>query len=742
MSHLHRLQLSADDEGSQIRIRANLLLEDGPQSDGAIPIRFVSAGQSMPLRGFRNGIRFTAAALRQAVDDGHFTGAAVFFTHVLDSSTRDVRDLAGVTANATFNEETQAVEGVVIPYSNGAGQELTSLASDFRRHRESGIDRPDVGVSLDAFFILDKSSSPPRTERMAELLSVDIVFKPAAEGRILAQDPGPGGSPPMELEQDRIVEILAASGLPQPAQDRLAAASYETEEQLQEAIAQAQAEAETPSADTDGNGEPAGEQPDPQAQPVAAGQAAPGSHSPAHPLTPTPAQAQPWLQALRQEAVNARLATSELPQPVQQRLAAGDYSSPQDLDRAIAGARDELAALAEDGIINIGGQAPRAGLATNGGRAHIHGMATGLEAFEGAVDWLFGVSESQTPDPFLRDIKQLYLALTGDYEFRGTFNADRVHLTGATTTTLADIAANAMNKVIIQQFSVLTHWRWYERVTLPTPNDGSVQDMQWSALGGISNLPTVPEKGAYGELDMSDVKETDSFTKYGGYVPITLELIRNSDIQRMQAVPRALALAAVRTRSKQVSDIFTSNFGVGPTLGQDSKALFHADHNNLATTAFGTNASAWRAARTEMFEQTEINSGKALGLFPRYWLGPADLYDQALEIFGYGEGMPTTYTPEAQSRGFADPRPVPLAVPDFTDDNDWAYIADPQVFPVIHISYAQAPGGGMHPAPELFTVTSPTAGLMFTNDVLPIKVRDWFAVGVNGYRGIGKRNVA
>ena len=31
---------------------------------------------------------------------------------------------------------------------------------------------------------------------------------------------------------------------------------------------------------------------------------------------------------------------------------------------------------------------------------------------------------------------------------------------------------------------------------------------------------------------------------------------------------------------------------------------------------------------------------------------------------------------------------------------------------------------------------------MFSNDVLPIKVRDWFAVGVNGYRGIGSRNVA
>ena len=74
---------------------------------------------------------------------------------------------------------------------------------------------------------------------------------------------------------------------------------------------------------------------------------------------------------------------------------------------------------------------------------------------------------------------------------------------------------------------------------------------------------------------------------------------------------------------------------------------------------------------------------------------------------GYGEGMPTTYVPEAQDRGIEDPRPVPLVVPDWTDAADWAYIVDPMIYPVIQISYAQAPGGGSHPAPELYSVTDP-----------------------------------
>jgi hypothetical protein len=418
---------------------------------------------------------------------------------------------------------------------------------------------------------------------------------------------------------------------------------------------------------------------------------------------------------------------------VRRRLAAGAYESPEALAAAIDGARDELAALAAANVISIGGSPPR---------GRIGAMSTGLEQVGNALAWLFGVREAALPEPSLRSVRAVYHALTGDYDFYGRFEAERVVLEGATTTSLANLAANAMNKVIVQQFSALTFWRWYEQIAYPTPNDGSAQDMQWTVVGGIANLPSVPENGAYDELDVADAAEVDSFVKYGGYVPITLELIRNSDIQRLQAIPRALALAAVRTRSAKVAAIFTANDGTGPVLSQDSTPLFHLDHGNLATTALGSTPAAWRAARAECFKQTELGSDQRFGLFPKYWLGPADLYDAALSLFGYGEGAPTNYTPEAQSRGIHDPRPLPLAVPDFTDTTDWAYIVDPLVFPVIHISYAQAPGGGTHPAPELFTVASPTAGLMFTNDVLPIKVRDWFAVGVNGYRGIGKRNVA
>jgi hypothetical protein len=437
-----------------------------------------------------------------------------------------------------------------------------------------------------------------------------------------------------------------------------------------------------------------------------------------------------WDEAYRQTAARAIIAHSELPAIVRERLSAQRYQTPEDVEKAIENARAELAALHDQNVINLPGR-PRVQ------------VRDPLDEARDLWSYMFGAADAPTPAANMRRVDQLYVAMTGDVHFRGVFDPTRVQFAGATTATLADMAANAMNKVMVEQFQAMDHWRWFERIASVEPNDGTLNPMKWITISGISNLPTVAEGASYTELAVSDVAENDSFAKYGGYVGITRELIKNSQIAKMQAIPRALATAALRTRSAAVSAIFTSNSGVGPTLEQDSTALFETNtHKNLLTTALGTDATAWRAARAECFQHTEVGSGKALGIYPRFLLVPAELYDTALSILGYGEGMPTTYAPEAQARGFVDPRPIPLVVPDWTDATDWAYIVDPAVFPVIQMSYSQNPGGRNHPTPELYAVTSEQSGLLFSNDTLPIKVRDEFAVGVNGPRGIGKRNVA
>jgi hypothetical protein len=374
-------------------------------------------------------------------------------------------------------------------------------------------------------------------------------------------------------------------------------------------------------------------------------------------------------------------------------------------------------------------------------------MATPADQAQQIVDWMFGVQDTKLPEPAMRTPRAFYHALTGDFSWQGSVVPTQVQFASASTTNLADLAANAMNKVLIQQWPALDAYRWFEQVVTVAPNDGSVHDMAWIQFGGISNLPQVVQGGTYTELNVADSRENDSFAKYGGYVGVTIEMWRNNDMQQMHAIPRALAVAAVRTRSAAIAGIFTATSGTGPTLDDDSTVLFHSTHgSNVQTTALSV--AAWKAARLECFKMAELGSGKPLGLYPKYALIPADLWDDALVYFGYGAGpggYPGTANndthPYALGRSSSDPRPIPVVVPDWSDGNDWAYLVDKALHPVIMMTYAQNPGGGSHPMPELFSVTSPTAGLVFSNDVLPIKVRDWFSYGVATWRGVGKRNV-
>ena len=71
-----------------------------------------------------------------------------------------------------------------------------------------------------------------------------------------------------------------------------------------------------------------------------------------------------------------------------------------------------------------------------------------------------------------------------------------------------------MNKVVQAQLSLLTHYRWYEMIAVPTPNDGSLHDMQWISFGGVANLPVVTEGGAYDEITTDDVKEAEAMRRF------------------------------------------------------------------------------------------------------------------------------------------------------------------------------------------------------------------------------------
>lgn len=438
-----------------------------------------------------------------------------------------------------------------------------------------------------------------------------------------------------------------------------------------------------------------------------------------------------WVTAHMQAVVDAKLSATDLPKLTKQRLGRASYNSPEAIDAAIEEAKQEVATLTADDVIDLPGRPPR---------SQIHGMTNGREEFERAFEALLSGKRPPNDVRPLSGIREAYLLLTGDYNMTGMFRPENVQLAAVNSTTMAGMVANAMNKRVINLFQEYPMW-WAPAVT--EEDFATLQDARWITLGGVGELPTVSEGAAYTEMDWDDQTETDSFVKKGGYLGITLEAIDKDDTRRLQAAPRALAQAAWLTLGKSISAIFTSNSGTGPTMSDSNNLFDNSNHSNLGSSAFS--GAAIRATKIAMMKQTELNSGERLGALtaPYYYWVPVDLEDTAVvelasakepgvadnDINPYAEG-------DARQARLARARSRIITVPFWTDTDNWAAQANPMLYPSIGLGYRYGR------TPEIFSVASPTAGLMFTNDTMPVKVRFFYAVGPTDWRGLYKHNVS
>jgi hypothetical protein len=444
------------------------------------------------------------------------------------------------------------------------------------------------------------------------------------------------------------------------------------------------------------------------------------------------------LAAQRAAVLDAKLAGSGLPAALQEVVRGtlpADWTVAR-LDAQIESQRAAWAALEAERTVQ-GHDTPRDG--------RITGLVTGLDQLTEALGALMDGVRPRNARP-LSGLREAYVLLSGDYEMTGKFHRDRVTLAAVDSTTMANIVADLLNKRVVSEFQ--KYPRWWEPICRQE-DFATLQTIQWITLGGIGALPTVAEGAAYTELAWDDSKETATWAKKGGYVGITLEAMDKDDVGRLRSAPQALAQSAYLTLGRAVAGLFTMNSGVGPTMA-DGGALFNATagttpggHANLLTTALSANA--WAAVKLAMRKQAELNSGERLGglVVPKFLLVPPDLENTALTVLA-SEGLPGTanndINPEAEGNThdarLAAARRRLIVVDFWPDATDWAAVADPSLYPTIGIGYRYGR------TPEIFSVASENTGLMFTNDVMPVKVRWFYAVGAQDWRGLAKNNVA
>jgi hypothetical protein len=437
------------------------------------------------------------------------------------------------------------------------------------------------------------------------------------------------------------------------------------------------------------------------------------------------------LAALRQQMcdtlLESSLASAHLPEAVSGRLRkqfSGRIFAAAELTDAVQEARQLLSDLSASALVQSGGRISSMTSAEDQITAALHDLMqvqrpAGLESVHSAR---------------LSGIREFYTRMTGDIGFSGGYFGERAQF--AVSANLPGVLKNVMNKLILARWEELgrSGYRWWEPV-VQVEHFNSLQEITGVLVGEVNVLPAVNEGEAYTELAVSDSNETGLWGKYGGYVGLTLEMFERDETHKLRQYPAKLASAALRRISALVGAVFTSSSGVGPQMSDSFRVFDAAHHTNLGTAALST--TAWEAAGLAIYNQPLVIASGAsapkLAIDAKYLLVPRSLRLSGMQILYPSFSHESNIFSENMQQGQMGDV---ITVPEFSDANDWAAIADPRLSPGIIL------GERFGVMPEIIIADGETNGALFSNDEIRMKVRHWVSVFVADYRPLYKANVA
>ena len=649
---------------------------------GRFEIDAITAGEA-------NGWTFSAEVLNESVQ--LWEGANCFIDHSYWGG-RSIRDLAGIFHNPRWVEEIKGIR-LELQTLGPCGP----LVDELGRQVLKETVKPRIGFSADVVFSAVKNE----VKKILRVLELDLVFNPSRGGAFVRalNSQGYGGVKMADESQ-------AATTANNSTADRRGDVSDSP------LVTQLQKDAE-------------------------AVRSLLGHQEERAKLAAEAEAARSVRLQMCQYLLDSGINASKLPAPMGEHVRKqfeGKIFEPAELNAAINSARALVSELTGGSIIA-------------GPTGRVHNMFNSEDQLQAAVDDMLDAPREKKAEGLkvarLSGVKELYMMLTGDRDLYGGYYADRVQL--ATSANFTGLVKNAMNKVVAQQWEQLgaAGYEWWRRI-VNIEHFETLNDVTGVLVGTVGAFPIVAEGAEYTELKIANSPETASFVKYGGYIPLTLELIDRDNTRKLRLYPRELAKAGLRKISALVAAIFTANAGVGPTMA-DTGALFNATavttaggHANLLTTALAS--AQWELVKAAMFKQPLLianetsyyGTGARAAIKPRYLLVPIELELTAKKIL-YPE-LENTATINSQNQQQQQLGDV-VVVPEWTDTNDWAAVADPVISPSIVL------GERFGLMPEIFVAGDEMSPAVFMNDEHRIKVRHYVAVLVQDFRPLHKENV-
>lgn len=199
----------------------------------------------------------------------------------------------------------------------------------------------------------------------------------------------------------------------------------------------------------------------------------------------------------------------------------------------------------------------------------------------------------------------------------------------------------------------------------------------------LSEFASMVKVGEAGELEhggLTESKESYSADTYGKLFSLTRKTWINDDLGALRRVPMKLGMAARRNIDDLGYDLLTSASGVGPTMNEDSQALFSASHaqSNYQTGA-GTalQESSVVTAVTLLRKIKGPGGNEFLNLRPRWMLLPPELEFTGMKLMRSVELKGDTDGPSLNVlRGLARPIVEPRLSGKTNGTTAWWLLAD------------------------------------------------------------------
>lgn len=582
--------------------------------------------------------------------------------------------------------------------------------------------------------------------RIESVKSVDLVTNPAAGGRVLrlvASDTVPHSLHEDEAMLKKLIEAIKASGRADLVARLEALGANPTEDQIlalhTEALKAAPATpapAATPAATprTEATATPA---------PAAAPAATAVSEAQVTTLQET------LLEVRKDGALSfleAQLGACSLPQQVKDHLKAklttsvteakadGAIPTKAGITAAIKEQVDLFGKLAEGGITVPGAGASRIEV----GKGRRDKITEAFDAFFGvkADGFTENADGTKTPKYKLvpaggvgaRSFKGLYIEATGDQNVTGLVR-EATRLTEALDTTSFDqILGDSITRRMVAEYQQSSQAQWRGTIADVVPLS-DFRTQRRMRFGGYQNLATVSQGAPYPSMTSpTDEEATYAPAKRGGTEEITIEMIANDDVGAIRRIPSRMARAASQTLYEFVFDFLRTNAAI-----YDSTALAAAGHgNNIITTALSSANVV--LGRNRMKQQTDMSSGKRLGLAAKFLWVPTDLEELAFQLTMATKAINdagVVTTAESAAPNFVNKLGVEARVVDYwTDANDYWLTADISQTPMIEIGFL-----GGREEPELFVQDVPNQGSLFSNDKITYKIRHIYGGAVLDFRG-------